>query len=515
LFKRDKHLKITKTLNDEDLAALREPRNDLVAEKLVGEDRYELLHGPFSEYERHLSVKTESEGVNQVVESFSWRLSIPFWGIFFSFLIGKALPKRSKPWWSPPDRLNERAARVLGILACIQVIDGYLGSVITQTITFAADEFDHSSSAQGITLAVIRVGILISLGVLVIADKKGRRNILLLTLIISVLTTALGSLSPNFWFLGGTQLIARGLTTGMGILIGVIAAEELPKGSRAYGVSMLSLSAALGAGISVWVLPIADLNQKGWRIVYLVPLIFLPALMKISKNLPESLRYKANSEIVEPITSNMLNRKDKGSFINKRLLLLAAVGFLLLIFAAPASQFQNDFLREHRGYSASGITAYWLLTSTPAGIAIFLAGRFADTHGRKKIATSGVLGGTVFIVLSYYFSGVLMWTSHLFGAVLGSLTVALGVYGPELFSTNQRARSNGIIVAFGVLGSATGLLLVGYMTDLFDNYGHAFAIVATGPLLAAILIISKFPETARVELEDLNPGDIRPEISES
>ena len=515
MFKRDKYLKITKTLDDEGLAALREPRNDLVAEKFVGEDKYELLHGPFSKYERHISVRNESEGVNRVVESFSWRLSIPFWGIFFSFLIGKALPKRSKPWWSPPDRLDERSARILGILACIQVIDGYLGSVISQTITFAADEFDHSSSAQGITLAVIRVGILISLGVLVIADKKGRRNVLLLTLVLAVLATALGSVSPNFWFLGSTQLVARGLTTGMGILIGVIAAEELPKGSRAYGVSMLSLSAALGAGISVWVLPIADLNQKGWRVVYLVPLLFLPALMRISKNLPESLRYKANSIIVQPEISNVKSRREKEPFINKRLLLLAGVGFLVLIFAAPASQFQNDFLREHRGYSASGITAYWLLTSTPAGIAIFLAGRFADTHGRKKIATSGLLGGTVFIVLSYYSSGLLMWASHLFGAVLGSLTVALGVYGPELFSTKQRARSNGVIVAFGVLGSASGLLLVGYMTDLFDNYGHAFALIAAGPLLAALLVISKFPETARVELEDLNPGDVSPKISDS
>ncbi|MDC0223736.1 MFS transporter [bacterium] len=382
-------------------------------------------------------------------------------------------------------------------------------------MTFAADEFDYSSSQQGITLAVIRVGILISLGVLVIADKKGRRNVLLITLILAVFTTALGSLSPNFWFLGSTQLIARGLTTGMGILIGIIAAEELPKGSRAYGVSMLSLSAALGAGISVWVLPIADLNEKGWRIVYLVPLLFLPSLMRISKNLPESLRYKANSKIVKSETSSIQNKIKTEPFINKRLLLLAAVGFSLLIFAAPASQFQNDFLREYRGYSASGITAYWLLTSTPAGIAIFLAGRFADTHGRKKIASSGLLGGTIFIVLSYYSSGLLMWASHLFGAVLGSLTVALGVYGPELFSTNQRARSNGVIVVFGVLGSATGLLLVGYMTDLFDNYGHAFAIIAAGPLLAALLVMTKFPETARVELEDLNPGDVRPEISEN
>ena len=65
-------------------------------------------------------------------------------------------------------------------------------------------------------------------------------------------------------------------------------------------------------------------------------------------------------------------------------------------------------------------------------------------------------------------------------------------------STKQRAKSNGVIVAFSVLGSASGLLLVGYMTDLFDNYGHAFAIIAAGPLLAALLVMTKFPETARV-----------------
>ena len=106
MFKRDKYLKITKTVDDEGLAALREPRDDLMAEKFVGDDKYELLHGPFSSYERRLSVRTEAKGVNKVVESFSWRLSIPFWGIFFSFLIGKALPKRSKPWWAPPDRLD-------------------------------------------------------------------------------------------------------------------------------------------------------------------------------------------------------------------------------------------------------------------------------------------------------------------------------------------------------------------------------------------------------------------------
>ena len=99
--------------------------------------------------------------------------------------------------------------------------------------------------------------------------------------------------------------------------------------------------------------------------------------------------------------------------------------------------------------------------------------------------------------------------ADLVGVVVGSLTVAMGVYGPELFSTRHRARANGLIVTLGVTGSASGLLLVGFLSDHFDSYGHAFAIAAIGPLLAAVLVLWRFPETAKVELEDLNPGDAR------
>lgn len=103
-----------------------------------------------------------------------------------------------------------------------------------------------------------------------------------------------------------------------------------------------------------------------------------------------------------------------------------------------------------------------------------------------------------------------MWTTTLLGGLLGSLTVALGVYGPELFSTTNRARANGLIVTFGVSGSAAGLLLVGSLSDRFGAYGPAFLVVAAGPLLAAVLVLRWFPETVRTELEDLNPGDIEP-----
>lgn len=287
----------------------------------------------------------------------------------------------------------------------------------------------------------------------------------------------------------------------MGILIGVYAAEELPRGARAYGLSVLVLAAALGAGMAVWVLPVADLHEAGWRIVYVVPLLSLFGLAAVARRLPESRRYTANPVDVETA--------ERSGIEGRRLLLLAAVAFLFLVFAAPASQFQNDFLKDHRGFTASGITLYTILTTTPAGIGIFMAGRLADTRGRRGVASIGMLGGTAFLVASYYATGGLMWGAHLVGVVVGSLTVALGVYGPELFSTRHRARANGLIVTLGVTGSASGLLLVGYLSDHFDNYGHAFAIAAIGPLLAVGLVLWRFPETARVELEDLNPGDTR------
>ena len=494
-------------VDDAGLAELRTPRDDLVGERADGDDRFVLDHGPFERYERTLVVAPAPEGRHRVTESFAYQLALPVWSVLFALPMRLGLHHRRTPWWAPPDRLDARAARVMALLACIQIVDGYLGTVISQTITFAADEFDRGDTAQGVTLAVIRLGVLVALGVMFLADRKGRRRLLLATATAAVLFTALGALSTGLWFLGGSQLFARGLTTGMGILIGVYAAEELPRGARAYGLSVLVLAAALGAGMAVWVLPVADLHEAGWRIVYVVPLLSLFGLAAVGRQLPESRRFEANMPEANPHDRD--GAAEQPGIEYRRLLLLAAVAFLFLVFAAPASQFQNDFLKDHRGFTASGITLYTILTTTPAGIGIFMAGRLADTRGRRGVASIGLLGGTAFLVASYYATGGLMWGAHLAGVVVGSLTVAMGVYGPELFSTRHRARANGLIVTLGVTGSASGLLLVGFLSDHFDSYGHAFAIAAIGPLLAAVLVLWRFPETAKVELEDLNPGDAR------
>ena len=41
------------------------------------------------------------------------------------------------------------------------------------------------------------------------------------------------------------------------------------------------------------VLPVADLGLGAWRILYLVPLLFLPVVLRFGRLLPESRRYVA------------------------------------------------------------------------------------------------------------------------------------------------------------------------------------------------------------------------------
>ncbi len=48
--------------------------------------------------------------------------------------------------------------------------------------------------------------------------------------------------------------------------------RRCPRGARAYAVSVMTLTAALGAGMCVWFLPLADTGINGWRILYVIPL---------------------------------------------------------------------------------------------------------------------------------------------------------------------------------------------------------------------------------------------------
>lgn len=496
------------------LAALLQARDDLVLERPEGGGRFALEVGPFDHYERTVrSVPLEAPradgATHHVVEVVEWDLAIPIWEPLFRPVVkrmvrrseapalrGPGEPPPPSPWWSPPARLDARSAAVLSRLCGVSMLAGYLGTIITQTLTYAGTQFHSSSAGQGTTLAAVRFGVLGSLVLLAISDRRGRHGLLRISAIGGVVAAAAGALAPNLWVLGSTQTISRAFATTLGLLITVVAAEEMPAGGRAYAASVLAMTAALGAGGAVILLPVADADVNAWRLVYAAPLLALPWFLRVIGNLPESRRF------VRP------HGKATMAGHRGRLALLSASAFFGLLFLAPVSQFQNDFLRKEHAFSALGITAFTLCTNTPGGIGIVVGGKLADIRGRRMIGAIGTIGGAVFLAIGYQVGGPALWAAWIVGTIIAAMCVpALGVYGPELFPTALRGRANGLITLAGVAGSALGLVLAGRLHDHYHRYGPGFGLLAAGPLVVAILVLTLYPETAHLELEELNPED--------
>ena len=368
-----------------DRAALEElltPRDDVVRERAVGDGRFEAVHGPFVSYERTVRSHGPVDGRFTVDEEITFRLAVPFWWFLFVQPFKRALAGRRgrSPWWLPPDRLDARAATVLGLLCSIAIVSGYLGTLITQTMTYVADEFGADKSTQSDTLAAVRVGALLALIAAASADRLGRRRMLLGSAVASVFLTLTGAVAPNLLWLGVSQTAARGMAAALLVLITIVSAEEMPPGARAYAYSLITMTGALGAGLCVQFQTFADVHESAWRALYVLPLLFLPVIYVVGRQLPESRRFEV-THVDVPIAGH-----------GRRFALLAVSLFLLAVFAAPASQVTNDFLRDERGFSSARVTLFVILTSTPGAIGIIVGGRLAEVRGRRIVGAIGITG---------------------------------------------------------------------------------------------------------------------------
>src|SRR5690606_18112693 len=108
--------------------------------------------------------------------------------------------------------------------------------------------------------------------------------------------------------------------------------------------------------------------------------------------------------------------------------------------------------------------------------------------GAGALAYSGTIGGLA--------------AGYLLGVLAGSTysTPALTLTN-ELFPTAARASVAGWLVVAGVLGSTSGLLLVGAIADATGSFGRATLAVVVPTALCAPLV-ARLPETRGLELEE-------------
>ena len=471
-----------------------EPRDDLVLEARDGEGAFTQAEGPFSRYRRIVAV--DGERLTQTIDC---RLVLPWFGWLFAPFVRRSLrrpPARAtRPWWAPPDRLDQRQALVMGLLAGSSLIAGFVNTLFTQTVHRATDEFGADSAGQGVAATVVRLGIVIALPIWYLADRVGRRRMMVLTAWAAPLLAALGAAAPSFAALTATQAVARPVAISLDLLIAVVATEEVPRNSRAYALSVLAMAAGLGAGLCVMTLPLADIGPRAWRLVYLAPLVLLVVAWDLHRRLPETRRFELHRGSPAP------------RMPRRRLWILIAAAAIGNVFVAPASVFQNRYLENVHGYSNSLISAFTLGTQTPGGLGLLIGGKLADLRGRRHLAVGCLLGATALTALSYGIGGGPLWAVSIAGAVLGGLAYpALAVYRTELFPTGNRGLAGGVVTAAALLGGGVGLLIAGAWLRV-ASYALVMSVLATGSVIVAILVLSTYPETAHKELEELNPED--------
>jgi len=413
-------------------------------------------------------------------------------------------PKRAV--WAPPSAMTSAQVRAVATLSLLMALTEYASSLLTQTIDFVAKSFHATNAQLGVLTAVTRVGNLIVLVGGVLADRIGRRRLLLVTVSVVLVATSLSALAPTLWTYGFLQVIVNG-GTNLAFLVGFIAAmEEAPEDSRTYTIAIVGIAAALGFVVGAILLPVADVRPGAWRGMYAIGALGLLFLPTIGRSLRETRRFAAL--VARQVRGRVGEVVDKR--YGSRFALMCLTGYLLNVYFAPQSQFTNRYLADERGFSGLGILVLRAVTQTATAlIAAYGGGRLAESVGRKPVARWGLVVGAAATAAFFIGGGPLLWVTFAVSTMGQSgAAPALSAFTSELFPTEVRGTAGAGLTITGVMGSATGLLLSGYLAKPFGSIGKAVALTCIAPVIVGVFLINRLPEAKGVLLDDVSPSEV-------
>jgi MFS family permease len=415
-------------------------------------------------------------------------------------------PPPRRPVWAAPEPIPAaRAASVAAISAALLVV-GYAGSLFTQALDFLAASYGASDADLGVALALTRVGTLFALLGAALADRRGRRRVLLAAVAGASAAAGASALAPNLAAFTACQVVVRGCVQVAGVVGFVAVTEEAPESSRAFLLALAGMASGAGFAVGAALLPVADLAPGAWRALFAVAGLGLLALPDLARRLSETERYRAlGARAAAARSSELLDPTYGGRFA-----LVAAVVFLLALFGTPSLQFTNRYLQEVRGFSAADVLLLRAVTQgLPALVAIVVGGRLAETAGRRPVAARGALVLAVATAAFFLGDGALLWLGMLVGTVAGAASgPALTAFNTELFPTEVRGRAGGALLVVGVAGSVAGLLLVGSLAAPLGHVGRAVAVTTAAPILVALALVPRLPEGRGRALDELSPPEV-------
>ncbi len=405
------------------------------------------------------------------------------------------------PWWRP----GWLTAPVLSV-AGLSIASGIAQFGVTTVIRDVAVEFGEvvgdgaldqlglPATTLGVALALIRLSSLGSLPTAAMADRVGRRRVLLAAIAIGLTLTTLSALSWGFWVFVALIAMARPLLSAVNAIAGVIAAEETDSSGRAWALALIAAAYGFGAGVIAvgrGLLP-GEASFRPVMAFSLVPLLLLPVLAR---------RIREPAIAANRLAATGLPGRVPRELVGRVVLLATLVGAIAL---ATGPGFTYLFVYGEGVLGASPLLLSTLvLGAGPAGLIGILAGRFAaDRIGRT--VTAGVAMAATGLAVSFAYAGS---TRQLAIGYLLAITASSAFAPPtgalvaELVPTSVRATVAGWETVAGVVGAVIGLASFGVLADLTGGFAPAARWIGIGTAIIAIGF-RFLPETRGRELDD-------------
>lgn len=356
-----------------------------------------------------------------------------------------------------------------------------------------------AATTVGVGLAVIRLASLGALPLSGLADRLGRRRVVLACVALGLAFTAATAGAGSFWWAVAIFALARPLLAATNAVATVIAGEVTASGDRTKAIALVTAGYAVGSGLTTLV-RLGVPEALGFRGLFLTTAAALLLLPLVGRWLTEPDRYRRLAH-TGPRPRLGTVRPD----LRGRLAVLCVVTFAFGFVTGPVNT--NVFFYGENVLGVSSVSMFGIVAvGGVTGLGGLLAGRWAaDTLGRRPTAGVTLAGVAACAVLTY--SGApaglaLGYWASLFAAA--SFAPAGGALDVELFPTSQRGTALGWITAANVIGSVTGLVAFGMLVDAFDAFSTAAMLVGAPVVLTATLYL-RLPETRGLELEETAP----------
>lgn len=387
-----------------------------------------------------------------------------------------------------------------------------------------------------------------------ISDKIGRRNMLLVTMMLTGVGSLWNALAPDY-----TNFILARVVTGMAVgadlsIVNTYVGEIAPRRDRAKWTSVIFVNSALGALLGIWLglilttssapwphgLPFAQAGpgfMDGWRWMYGVGALLALVAILLRVELPESPRWLAGQgrlEEADAVVTQMEERASRrgplpepptdvpvdnvggggyrafGQIFGNRTYLVRFLVLVMVWFFGYVTVF---------AISAGGTSLLTSLHYPPpeAGVILavgafgflacaLVAVKFAERLERKLwlpigavvtvigsilVAEAGKNSLVAFIGMGIVFFGFNIWVP---------MTYALSA---ESFPTRARTTGFGLVDGCGHLGGGIGVLLIAPAIPHMSVLG-AFLTVS-GFLVVAAVIVQFAANTRARRFEELSP----------